>query len=141
MRIADILREAGRPRFQTLRGGTILYHGTSDPDWDEQRILPKVPLWLSNSPQVAQNFSTWHQWEGGRPRVITYRLNQSIRLVRIDSAGEFEALKERLGYFEDTNALALGVVAAGYAGWIIPRNYPEGADIMIGVEGVLERFR
>ena len=117
-----------KPRTITLRRGIILYHGTSsDDDFD----IPSGPAWFSDTESVARWFAKRN--EDGRPRVITYRLIRNLRLARIDGIVDFDkatGIEDAAREYADPTDLA-NAVCERHEGWIIPNNYPDGADIMI----------
>jgi len=126
---------------QTLTTGTILYHGT-DADFDEENEDLCGPAWLSNSANVAKHFAARKSGWGGIKRIISYRLCEPVALVEIGS-------KTELADFADQHGLSLyscedirdSVATSALPGWIIPFNYPEGADILMADTRVLRHVR
>ena len=127
-----------RPRTLTLRRGKILYHGTNTQD---EFDVPDGPAWFSDTESVAREFATWHG-DSGRPRVLSFKLTHNLRLARIDDVLDFDKAtrtEDAVSEYADPTELA-NEVCRGYDGWIIPTNYPDGADIMIcSPSGWLER--
>lgn len=112
--------------------GETLYHGTaSEEEFEHDSDAPDGPAWFSDSASVARRFSRWHYRPGSSPRVLLYRVTQDPELF----VWEYEAqMDELLG--ENWRDMAVPELAdaicdAGYDGWIIPHNYPDGADIML----------
>ena len=127
-----------RQGFQrvTLRRGLRVYHGTcSDESWENDDI-PMAPFWVSESPQVAEGFKTWHQdtEESECQRVLVYELTRDIEdLVVLHGLME---MKRWLAYIgldpECWGAQEAAEATCDHAGgWIIEGNYPEGHDIML----------
>lgn len=116
-----------RVRTQIIRRGEILYHGTSS---KENFDIPDGPAWFSRSEGVAKNFAGYHS--GSFPRINKYLVIRQIpRLLTIFQKKDFEnALGEDYPTWE-SNDLAQSVCEAGYNGWVIPNNYPNGDDIML----------
>jgi len=115
--------------IRALPAGTDLYHGTSSP---KSFLIPRGPAFFSDTYSVAKNFVSWHR--GRNPRVLRFEVTEEIpRLVLIESKADFDALAEEKGVESavDTQSRVDLVRYAGYDGWIIPNNYPDGADIMI----------
>jgi len=69
---------------------------------------------------------------------VAYRLIRRVRVIVISSREECEVLASRLRCSVEADALAQAVIAAGFEGWIIPHNFPEGSDIMIGIADALD---
>lgn len=122
-----------KPKTKTLRKNTTVYHGTSV-NFDEKSEELYSPCWISTSHSVAQNFTSWHG--GTCPRVLEYRLNKSLKLALIETAEDF-AWFDPENDFTD-NEERCEAVLEHFDGWIIPNNYPDGDDIMIGDSSVLE---
>lgn len=114
---------------RSLPRGTVLYHGTGAP---EKFLIPTGPAFFSDSRTVAKYFSTWNG--GEKPRVLRYKVSSKIqKLALIESQQDFDNLSEETGCEpgQDTESLVAMVCGAGFDGWIIPNNYPDGADIML----------
>jgi len=118
--------------------GTLLYHGTKAPeDFD----YPDGPAWFSTARSVAEEFVSWHSWGDDaeeKSRVLVYRVVKRIpRLVLIDSREDMDDLVRRLDdgmgdlEFAGPTDLAEATCDAGWTGWHIPWNYPDGSDTMI----------
>ncbi len=117
-------------QFYHLHSGTVVYHGTSL-EFDETYEALDAPFWVSDSMTVAEEFVTWN--EGNHPRVITYKTAQDMRLVLINDRNDILELGERFGidmYSPQDMASDVCSMLPG-DGWIIPYNYPSGADIML----------
>lgn len=115
--------------IRSLPAGTDLYHGTSSP---KDFLIPNGPAFFSDNYSVAKHFVTWHR--GRNPRVLRFEATEEIpSLALIESKADFDALSEEIGFdpVMDTQGRVDLVRTAGYDGWIIPNNYPDGADIMI----------
>jgi hypothetical protein len=120
---------------RAIPAGAILYHGTSSP---EKFRRPSGPAFFSDSESVARYFATWREGGGGkkgRPRILRYEVVHEIsHLALIESTMAFDDFSERVGYGgdpESTEERVDMVCSAGFDGWIIPNNYPDGADIML----------
>ncbi len=114
---------------QKLARGARLYHGTSV---DEDFSIPNGPAWFSDAEDVAEYFQTWHT--GPRPRILPFWVSDSPKLLLVHSDADFRAFEDE--HDEELSGCGSGEMAeivcrAGYDGWIIPNNYPEGADIML----------
>ena len=120
-----------------LEIGQELYHGTSSEERFEENEdnygTPTGPAWFSESRQVAHEFAG-HR-EGDDPRIITYRVINVPNLFLIEEIDDLRKIVE-FGdeWWEDmgVDEVAEAVLDAGYDGWVMPTNYPTGADIMIG---------
>lgn len=116
------------PETRSLPIGTDLFHGTSTKGF----LIPRGPAFFSDTYSVARTFARWRK--NGKPRVLQFEVTEEIpRLILIESKEDFETLAQERG-LESTQALE-GLIEmvcnARYDGWIIPNNYPDGADIMI----------
>lgn len=122
-----------------LRAGTVLYHGTAEPDFDESDDGLDGPAWLSDSPLVAERFARRNaSGSASRPRVLSYTLEVDVELHLIRSTVDIEMLAEEHGIsFDGVEEMRDSVSDSGIPGWVIPNNYPEGADILIADTGVL----
>lgn len=109
----------------TLRRGMLLYHGT---DAKEDFEMPRGPAWFSNSIDVARWFSTWH--DEARPRILVFKLKEKLVLPEVtqDRSNEIWEIIEDQGIDAD---VLYNNICSKHDGWIIPDNYPQGADIMI----------
>jgi hypothetical protein len=120
--------------------GKILYHGTcASEDFEHEDYgTPTGPAWFSDGIEVAEYFKSWGS--GPRPRILIYRVVRQPNLFKFrnmkalaelicldeeDYVSEENLENYEPGYFVEK------ICAIGYDGWIIPDNYPEGADIMI----------
>ena len=121
-----------KPETTILKAGMILYHGTQSPDFTTNLDFP---AWVSNHPAVAQTFVGWHGVSANpKPRVMQYKLDYDVTVILFRTANDMEQFKASRGYEDepmDPTELAQLVCSAGYGGWIIPDNYPQGADIML----------
>lgn len=112
--------------------GTELFHGTSA---REPFDVPSGHSFYSDSPEVAKHFVR-HRKDTGQPRILRLRAKKRIsKLALIESAEEYDALFDYLGHKTGHDPLGFPHVLiacqAGLEGWVIPKNYPEGADIML----------
>ncbi len=115
----------------TLKRGTTVYHGTDSEDFDERADELQTPFWVSDSPEVAKYFGTGYQG-GNKPRILTYTMTDDVNLIVIRDSEDINEIHELAGSSGDPRELADFVCSRlGYGGWIIPDNYPEGADIML----------
>lgn len=113
---------------RSLPVGTEIFHGTSAKGF----LTPRGPAFFGDTYSVAKNFTSWHR--GEHPRVLRFEVTQEIpRLALIETKEDFDRLAEDLGLEDrgDTESRVEMVCGAGYDGWIIPNNYPDGADIML----------
>lgn len=121
---------------KTLPKGTVVYHGTQQPFRESQEDL-NAPFWVSTSEGVARHFVTYNGAETPQPRIIKYRLNQKVKLLKIEGSREMEHLLEE--HCTDCHReLAEILLEKGEDGWIIPTNYVDGDDIMLTDPGCLE---
>ena len=69
-----------------------------------------------------------------------YRVNNPYELVVLNDARDIQGFRDMYQIEDggDPNALAEGVIGAGFEGWIIPNNYRPGDDIMLGDGSGLE---
>lgn len=114
---------------RSLPVGTDLFHGTSVKGFK----IPRGPAFFSDTYGVAKNFVNWHRG-GKKPRVMRFEVTDEIpKLALIESKEDLEQIAEDLGgeVREDTQSRIDLVRMAGFDGWIIPNNYPDGADIML----------
>lgn len=115
----------------TLEEGTVVYHGTSS---KEDFKIPDMTgfAWVSTSRSVAEYFAKSRR--GPRPRVLVFHLYKDVELFLVSSAQDFDELAEEEGEGEAPSGpdeLAQMVCDAGYDGWIIPTNYPDGDDVLL----------
>jgi hypothetical protein len=127
----------------TLKAGTVLYHGTAEPDFEEADDDLDGPAWLTDSPAVAERFARRNaSGPDSRPRVLSYTLEVDVELHLIRSKADTTALEEEHGIsFFGVEEMRDTVVNSGIPGWVIPNNYPEGADILIVDTGVLRYMK
>lgn len=124
--------------MKTLTAGTLLFHGTSSTDFDEQQDGLDGPAWLSDSEAVAERFALRNQYEGSRPRVLTFVLEEDVELHLIRSAADLSEMAEEHDIsFDGVEEMRDSVIDSGIPGWVIPNNYPEGADILMANTGAL----
>lgn len=123
----------------TLKAGTILYHGTDCDEFDEAEDGLDGPAWLSDSKEVAEYFASRPGGWGGVPRVIEYRLAEDLALPEIHSQADMAALADEhnlsLVGVEDMRE---SVANSDLPGWIVPHNYPTGADILVSQTHLLD---
>lgn len=124
-------------RKHTIPAGTILFHGTSDDDFFELEDGLNEGSWLSDSEQVAEYFAKRNS--GNCPRVIQYELVEDVEVFLIESKQDLSELSESHGIcFDGVEDMRDSALDSGIPGWIIPKNYPTGADILITKTGCLE---
>lgn len=116
-------------RTKELPRGLRLYHGTSV---NEDFSVPTGPAWFSDAKVVADRFKKWHN--GPRLRVLSFWVTDSPKLFLVRARADFDEFEEQ--HDEELNGcgseeMAEAVCRVGYDGWIIPNNYPEGADVML----------
>lgn len=114
--------------IRSLPAGTELFHGTSEKGF----LIPRGPAFFGDTYSVARNFTSWHR--GEHPRVLRFEVTEEIpRLALIESQADFDRLAEEAGLELDhgTESRIDLVCSHGFDGWIIPNNYPDGADIML----------
>jgi hypothetical protein len=112
-----------------LDRGALLYHGTSAP---ADFAFPDGPAWFSDARAVADEFQSRHAWSPSRPRTLVFSVSESPELLLVNSRADFDAFEDEHEELPNDPVESAEVVCrAGYDGWIIPDNYPEGADIMI----------
>jgi hypothetical protein len=112
---------------RSLPAGTEVFHGTSQKGF----LIPRGPAFFSDTYSVAKYFTTWHQ--GKKKRILRFEVTDEIpKLALIESKADFDHLADEFGVeAQDTESRIDLVRMAGFDGWIIPNNYPDGADIMI----------
>lgn len=131
------------PLTYRLPEGTILFHGSNEP----LDLAPnKTPTWFSQGRGVAEYFSTWY---GRTPhsKIHTFVTAGPLRLLRIDTRPQLDALLEDLGHDpvrtlggEDDYAGILDLFQDTRTdGWIIPSHYKDGDDICIGNLSEIQR--
>lgn len=126
-------------QMTTLKAGTVLYHGTAESDFDESDDSLDGPAWLTDSPAVAERFARRNaSGPDSRPRVLSYTLEVDVELHLIRSKADTEELTAEHGIsFFGVEEMRDSVADSGISGWVIPNNYPEGADILIADTGSL----
>jgi hypothetical protein len=122
-----------------LKAGTLLFHGTDNDDWEENSVGLRAYSWLSSSRSVAERFAMRSGGWGGQKRIVQYRLAEDVSLPEILTAQDMRA------FADDHNIDMSGVEGmresadiAGIPGWVIPHNYSDGDDILLGNTSVLE---
>lgn len=120
------------PVLWIIPEGTSLFHGTSADERFEEDDLFEGPGWVSDDIRVARKFVGWPTVSS---RIIAFYTTRDIELIEWCSKNDIEAFVESQRYeLDDASSsyeLAEIVASAGYEGWIIPNNYPEGVDIML----------
>lgn len=133
------MRHAASPKVRSpLRRGTLVYHGTAT---ENEFDVLNGPAWVSDSFGVARHFANRG---ASRSRVVVFRVQTVPRLAMIANAREWAsfvawatgACYARDDFDDDVEygpyEIAEMVCDNGIVdGWIIPANYPEGADIML----------
>jgi hypothetical protein len=124
--------------FKTIPAGTILFHGTSSGDFDEDNDHLDGPAWLSDSEVVATRFAQRNHAPGEKARVLHFVLEEDVELHLITGQHDLEDLAEEFGIdFGGVEEMRDSVSYSGIPGWVIPNNYPEGADILLVRTGAL----
>ncbi len=109
--------------------GTRVYHGTSSPTRFQAL---EGPGWVSRDRRVAVAFVARHP--GPRPRILVYEVARRQRLrVFKDGAAIDRFMRSRAVILEEGDDYSVEeiveeVCGAGYDGWLIPGNYPDGGD-------------
>lgn len=114
----------------TIEAGEVLFHGTSS---DSEFTMPHGPAFFGDTFSVARNFASWNEG-GGAERVLRFEVKRKIgNLALIESAKDFNELADFLGmeHTADTQERIDLVRSGGFDGWVIPNNYPDGADILL----------
>ncbi len=125
-------------QMMTLKAGTVLYHGTNSPDFDEADDGLDGPAWVTDSEAVAERFARRNLWVNARPRVLSFVLEEDVELHLIQGRADMEDLQEEHGIsFEGVEDMRDSVTDAGIPGWVIPNNYPEGSDVLLADTGAL----
>jgi len=115
---------------QAIAKGRLLYHGTSARQRFEEL---NGPAWVSDSEDVAVQFSNWNP-DGGPRRVLTYRVYRTITgLARVETPQRMEWLFEEIGGDDGAGGIEMAetLCSSRYNGWIVPDNYGPGADILL----------
>lgn len=114
----------------TLNAGTLLFHGTSAEDFDEETDVLDGPAWVSTSESVAKYFARRNK--SGFARVVTYRLGVDVSLPEIQSSREMQHFSQEYDLSLDSvEDMRDSILSAGLPGWVIPNNYPDGDDIVL----------
>ena len=113
-----------------LPAGLILFHGTSA-RFDHADI--EGPAWFTTSKDVAEHFAERRrQGNGGKVRIMKFRLAVDLLLPRIENAREMNRFAELFQIDTmGTEDMQDSMRRAHLPGWIIPDNYETGDDIMI----------
>jgi len=124
----------------TLKCGTKLYHGTSL-DFDPAGI--SAGSWFSTSQSVAEYFAKrFPLGDEEAYRLHEYELTEDVDLPDFYDRQSFEAYLEEQGIEAFcSEELVEGILSAGLPGWVIPNNYPDGDDIMLGTISALQFVR
>lgn len=126
-------------KMHILKAGTRIYHGTDNSDFDEDSSSPHPYSWFSTSHTVAERFAKRSGGWGGTQRIIAYELTVDVALHEITSAAQRQEFAEEHHIdFSGVEEMRESAEAAGIPGWIIPANYPDGADILIGDTSTLD---
>lgn len=126
-------------KMHILKAGTTIYHGTDNSDFDEESSNPHPYSWFSTSHTVAERFARRSGGWGGKQRVIAYELVADMALHEIMSAGQRQEFAEEHNIdFSGVEEMRESAEVAGIPGWIIPSNYPDGDDILIGDTSLLD---
>ena len=123
-----------------MEAGTRLYHGTSSYDDFNEDI--EGPAWFSEGFGVAKRFADLPEpaksrWKaaGRHPRILIYKTDAALRLLEWRTSQDIQdfvfSVTESDDYDYEMIEIADMVCSAGYDGWIIPANYPEGSDILL----------
>lgn len=110
-----------------LKKGTVLYHGTSS---EHEFDMPDAPAWFSEAPEVAWYFA--RRSGEGEPRVLKYRVVKAVQLALIRGRADMDRFRELIGeHYGEPQEMAELTCRAGFDGWCIPNNYPEGSDTLL----------
>ena len=128
--------------YETLRKGTLVYHGTDNDDFDEEYASLDGPAWVSTSEAVARNFVLNRSGWGGVKRIITYELGEDVSLPVIRS-------QRAMAQFAEDNGISLNgveeirdsLLRSELPGWWIPNNYPDGDDILLKDTSILDHVK
>ena len=114
----------------TLPVGTRLYHGTAYEIPFEFEDDLEGPMWFSTAMAVADRFAAWR---GYLQRRLLFRLVAEPYLLYVEDGNTFHEIAEYLAIplYDSVEDLLEVTERAGFDGWIIPDNYPEGDDIML----------
>ncbi|WP_404666782.1 hypothetical protein [Roseateles asaccharophilus] len=125
--------------MHVLKAGTVLYHGTSDPEFLETIDGLRGPAWLTDDESVAAGFAQRALFSSPSPRVLQYILEEDVELHLLeDENSRYELEHDYHIDFSSAEDMCDSVKAAGIPGWFIPSNYPGGAvDILIANTRVL----
>ena len=113
--------------------GVELYHGTNS---CEEFDYPDPPAWFSDGYEVAKFFADYHdtkcddQEKYPIRRIFTYITKYNLNLILINNSDDIDILNDYFGVCDHYD-LVDAICAAGFDGWNIPSNYPEGADIVL----------
>jgi hypothetical protein len=126
-------------KMYILKAGTTIYHGTDNSEYDEESSNPHPYSWFSTSRTVAERFAKRSGGWGGTQRVIAFELVADVVLHEIMSTAQRQEFAEEHNIdFSGVEEMRESAEAAGISGWIIPANYPEGDDILIGDTSLLD---
>lgn len=122
-----------------LKAGTTLFHGTDNQDLEEYSSSLHPYAWVSTSRSVAEHFAKRSGGWGGPKRVIEYRLSEDLALHEITSAQQMRNFAEEHDIdLSGVEGMRESAEVSGIPGWIIPSNYPDGDDILIGETHLLD---
>lgn len=128
--LIELVGSMDEESVRSLPVGTDLFHGTSA---KEKFDVPEGPAFFGDTVYVARLFVKRRR--GPKPRIIRLEVTIEVpQLALIQSAEDFDRLAESQGLEsgpKDVESLINLVCGSGLDGWIIPRNYREGADIML----------
>jgi hypothetical protein len=119
--------------WMELPAGTVLHHGTATA---EDFAVPRGPAWFSDGPKVAERFA---RGSSVRPRVLSYRTERPLRLLRLGGWPDLYALGDRIwpGWSDreeqDPREVASYLCERGLDGWWLDDgDYGvHGADVML----------
>lgn len=79
---------------------------------------------------------------GGQRRIISYVLARDLELYAVYSRKDLQRLAEKFELELDSSEdIRQSVRNSGIEGWIIPKNYPDGDDVLISDPGYVLEYQ